>query len=98
MEQVGEINIPDYNKYLAEGDKLEAAGFFQKAIESYSKAIEAVSPNGVLSHDNAKHCFTARSKCYLQLGNHTDALKDAEQSLASDPQFIKVVSFDRVSP
>jgi tetratricopeptide (TPR) repeat protein len=90
MEQPGEINIPDYNKFLAEGDKLEAAGFFQKAIESYTKAIDAVSPNGVLSFENSKHCFTARSKCYLQLGNHVDALKDAEQSLSDDAQFIKV--------
>jgi tetratricopeptide (TPR) repeat protein len=48
-----------------------------------------VSPNGVLSYDNSKHCFTARSKCYLQLGDHAAALKDAEQSLLNDPVFIK---------
>jgi tetratricopeptide (TPR) repeat protein len=90
MDPPQEVNIPEYNKFLAEGDKLDTAGAYQKAIDFYTKAIEMVSPNDVLSYDNAKHCFTARSRCYLQLGDHTSALKDAEQALQSEPQFIKV--------
>ena len=54
------------------------------------QALEAVSPNGNLSHAPAKHCFTSRSKCFLQVGDDAAALKDAEASLKDDPVFIKV--------
>ena len=36
-----------------------------------------------------KNCLTSRSKCYLILGDHESALKDAEDALKEDPKFIK---------
>ena len=43
MEAVGEANVPDYNKFVAEGDKLVLASNFLKAVELYSKVCESVS-------------------------------------------------------
>ena len=43
MEAVGEANVPDYNKFVAEGDKLVLASNFVKAVELYSKVCESVS-------------------------------------------------------
>ena len=37
MEGSLDINLPEYNKFMAEGDKLESAGAFQKAIDFYTK-------------------------------------------------------------
>ncbi len=54
-----------------------------------AQAIEAVSPNGVLSPKEAKLCLAARSRLHLQLGNYTAALKDAEDALLDDPQYIR---------
>jgi tetratricopeptide (TPR) repeat protein len=53
------------------------------------QAVEAVSPNGVLSIKEAKLALTARSRLHLQLGNYSAALKDAEDSLLDDPLYIR---------
>ncbi len=37
-----------------------------------------------------KLCLVARSKCYLRVGNATEALKDAEESLKEDQKYHKV--------
>ncbi len=54
-----------------------------------AQAIEAVSPNGVLSPKEAKLCLAARSHLQLQLGNYAAALKDAEDALLDDPLYIR---------
>lgn len=48
-----------------------------------------MSPNGVLSINEARLCLTARSRLHLQLGDATAALKDAEDSLSDNPNYIK---------
>jgi hypothetical protein len=42
MEGSHDINLPEYNKLMAEGDKLESAGAFQKAIDFYSKVRDTL--------------------------------------------------------
>nr|XP_002129888.1 tetratricopeptide repeat protein 25 isoform X2 [Ciona intestinalis] len=70
-----------FTTYLAEGDKLYNAGEYQKALESYTTAleIEAKSETGLV----------ARSKCYLQIGDAQAALQDAEASLSDNKEFHK---------
>ncbi|KAK2547756.1 Outer dynein arm-docking complex subunit 4 [Acropora cervicornis] len=36
-----------------------------------------------------KDCLVQRSKCYLHLGDTDSALRDAEESLTEDPEYIK---------
>lgn len=74
---------------MAEGEKLEQISSFQKAIAAYSRALEAVSPNGPLEDPVGRTCLCARSRCYLQTGDHTAALKDAEAALKDDKTYIK---------
>jgi hypothetical protein len=54
------------------------------------KAIDAITPNGLLAFLEGRHCLTARSQCYLLLGDHDAALVDAEAALEEDVTFIKV--------
>ena len=37
-----------------------------------------------------KLCLVARSRCHLRLGDATEALKDAEESLKEDQKYHKV--------
>ena len=41
-----------------------------------------------------KLCLVARSKCYLRVGNATEALKDAEESLKEDQKYHKVLIYE----
>ncbi|CAH1774091.1 unnamed protein product [Owenia fusiformis] len=70
-----------FETYRAEGDTLFKQGEYNKAIESYSTALEIESTD--------KNCLVARSKCYLQLGDTERALHDAESALAEDKEFHK---------
>ena len=54
-----------------------------------SQALDAVTPNGIIEVPEARNVQTARSHCYLKLGNHEKALEDAEASLQDDKSFIK---------
>ncbi|XP_052813789.1 outer dynein arm-docking complex subunit 4-like isoform X4 [Mya arenaria] len=54
---------------------------FDKAIESFTKALE-------LKPDD-QHCLVTRSKCYLQVGNAEASLTDAESALEQNKQLIK---------
>jgi len=67
--------------YLAEGDKLYNAGEYQKALESYTTALE-------IEQENVSG-LVARSKCYLQIGDAQAALADAESSLQGNTEFHK---------
>eukprot|EP00049_Salpingoeca_infusionum_P018902 m.359245 g.359245 ORF g.359245 m.359245 type:complete len:550 (+) comp18489_c0_seq1:220-1869(+) len=84
-----DVSLPEYNKAVAEGGTFEQAGNFDKAIACYTRALDAISPNGVLQEDVGKFCYCLRSKCYLKLGNPAQALEDAESALAEDKTLIK---------
>lgn len=69
--------------YKAEADTLYKQGEYRKSIESYTTALEL--------QPNEKNTLVARSKCHLQLGDTSNALIDAEASLADDKTFHKGV-------
>lgn len=69
-------------EYKAEGNKYFAAKDFEKAIESFTKAIEASpEPNHVL--------YSNRSGSYASLKNFTKALDDAEECIKINPSWPK---------
>ncbi|XP_062614019.1 outer dynein arm-docking complex subunit 4-like isoform X5 [Saccostrea cucullata] len=63
-----------------EGEHFVHVKLWQKAIDSFTRAIE-MNPED-------KKCFVTRSKCWLQLGNAENALMDAEEALRQDKEFI----------
>eukprot|EP00105_Crassostrea_gigas_P014181 XP_011430756.1 PREDICTED: tetratricopeptide repeat protein 25 isoform X8 [Crassostrea gigas] len=63
-----------------EGEHFVHVKLWQKAIDSFTRAIE-MSPE-------EKKCFVTRSKCWLQLGNAENALTDAEEALRLDKEYI----------
>lgn len=67
--------------YLSEGNVHFNQGEYKKALDSYTQALE-IQPG-------YKACLVQRSKCYLHLGDTDAALRDAEESLAEDPEYIK---------
>lgn len=67
--------------YRAEGESLFKNGEYKKAIESYTNALEL--------RNNDKDCLVARSKCHLMLGDNDASFKDAETSLADNPNYHK---------
>ncbi|RCK65206.1 Heat shock protein STI1 [Candida viswanathii] len=69
-------------EYKAEGNKYFAAKDFEKAIDAFTKAIEASpQPNHVL--------YSNRSGSYASLKNFTKALDDAEEVIKIDPTWPK---------
>lgn len=70
-----------FTTYLAEGDKLFLNGEFQKALESYTKAL--------MLKPGDKSCLVARSKCYLQIGDPQSALNDADECIKNDKNYHK---------
>jgi tetratricopeptide (TPR) repeat protein len=73
-EQTGSYSI-----YFAEGEALAKQKQFQKAIESFTKALEFQPED--------RPCLVERSKCHLQLGDTSAALADAEASLKEDKTY-----------
>ncbi|CCG24152.1 Sti1 protein [Candida orthopsilosis Co 90-125] len=70
------------DEYKAEGNKYFAAKEFEKAIESFTKAIEASpEPNHVL--------YSNRSGSYASLKEYDQALKDAEECIKINPSWAK---------
>jgi tetratricopeptide (TPR) repeat protein len=76
-EQTGSYSI-----YFAEGEALAKQKQFQKAIESFTKALEFQPED--------RPCLVERSKCHLQLGDTSAALADAEASLKEDKTYHRV--------
>lgn len=67
--------------HKAEGNKALQAGNLTKAIEEYTKAINA---------DGANHVyFSNRSAAYLKKGDGNNALEDAASTIALSPDFSK---------
>ncbi|CAX41533.1 heat shock protein, putative [Candida dubliniensis CD36] len=70
------------DEYKAEGNKYFAAKEFEKAIEAFTKAIEASpEPNHVL--------YSNRSGSYASLKDFSNALKDAEECVKINPNWAK---------
>lgn len=70
------------DEYKAEGNKYFAAKEFEKAIESFTKAIESSpEPNHVL--------YSNRSGSYASLKEYDQALKDAEECIKINPSWPK---------
>ena len=64
-----------------EGEYFVHVKQYQKAIESFTKALEMNMED--------KNCLVTRSKCWLQLGNAENALADSETALLQDKDFIR---------
>ncbi|XP_052079857.1 outer dynein arm-docking complex subunit 4-like isoform X9 [Mytilus californianus] len=64
-----------------EGEYFVHVKQYQKAIESFTKALEMSTGD--------KNCLVTRSKCWLQLGNAENALTDSEEALREDKDFIR---------
>ncbi len=73
-----------FNTLAAEGDLHANRGCFAEASESYTKAL------GLRESD--KHCLVARSRCFVQMGTHKQALDDANECLRDDPSYFKGAS------
>ena len=74
-------NNAEAEAFKAEGNKALQAGNLTKAIEEYTKAINA---------DGANHVyFSNRSAAYLKKGDGNNALEDAESTIALNPDFSK---------
>ena len=70
------------DEYKAEGNKYFAAKEFEKAIDSFTKAIEvSPEPNHVL--------YSNRSGSYASLKNFTKALDDAQECIKINPSWPK---------
>nr|XP_022322330.1 tetratricopeptide repeat protein 25-like isoform X9 [Crassostrea virginica] len=63
-----------------EGEHFVHVKLWQKAIDSFTRAIEM--------NPEEKKCYVTRSKCWLQLGNAENALTDAEEALRQDKEYI----------
>ncbi|XP_008328173.1 outer dynein arm-docking complex subunit 4 isoform X2 [Cynoglossus semilaevis] len=70
-----------FSTLVADGSWLYLKGEYKKAIESYTTALTL--------RPNEKSCLIGRSKCYLKLGQHENALRDAEASLKEDKTFFE---------
>ncbi|XP_048470533.1 outer dynein arm-docking complex subunit 4 isoform X6 [Rhincodon typus] len=73
--------VCSYLTYKSEGDRLYMLGEYEKAINSYTHALQQEPKN--------RNCLVARSRCYLAMGNTTLALKDAEASQLGNKEFYK---------
>ncbi|XP_043530676.1 outer dynein arm-docking complex subunit 4 isoform X2 [Chiloscyllium plagiosum] len=80
-EEVVSGPVCSYLTYKSEGDRLYMLGEYEKAINSYTHALQQEPKN--------RNCLVARSRCYLAMGNTTLALKDAEASQLGNKEFYK---------
>ncbi|XP_053708345.1 outer dynein arm-docking complex subunit 4 [Synchiropus splendidus] len=68
-----------FSTLLADGNWMLLKGEYQKAVDSYTAALTLKAGD--------RNCLVGRSKCYLKMGQHENALRDAEASLAGDPSY-----------
>ncbi|XP_038635419.1 tetratricopeptide repeat protein 25 isoform X4 [Scyliorhinus canicula] len=80
-EEIIKGPVCSYLTYKSEGDRLYMLGEYEKAINSYTHALQQEPKN--------RNCLVARSRCYLAIGNTTLALKDAEASQLGNKEFYK---------
>ncbi|XP_072104913.1 outer dynein arm-docking complex subunit 4 isoform X4 [Mobula birostris] len=80
-ENIAAGPICSYLTYKSEGDRLYRRGEYEKAVQSYTLALQREPKN--------KNCLVARSHCFLLMGNTAAALSDAEASQAESKDFPK---------
>ncbi|KAI8905150.1 hypothetical protein EDD86DRAFT_212326 [Gorgonomyces haynaldii] len=81
METDPESIVATFQTLAAEGDLLLQRGSYHEAIDVYTKALE-IRPDD-------KHSLVCRGRCYIQIGNPQQALKDANECLKDKPDFFK---------
>ena len=77
-----------HRKFLAEkekdlGNKAFAGGDYAGAIEHFSRALKLTGPNCIY--------YTNRAAAYLRASRAAEALKDAEEAVSLDPQYVKAL-------
>ncbi|TNJ29557.1 putative Dynein binding protein [Giardia muris] len=80
MEEGEPANANNFRLYVAEGDSCFRLGLFQKAINSYTAALDIRMDRNVL---------IARSRSYASLGMNDEAIKDATDSVGTDGSFYR---------
>ncbi|XP_011670214.1 tetratricopeptide repeat protein 25 isoform X1 [Strongylocentrotus purpuratus] len=80
-EKEREEQLKLLQSYIGEAEDHMRKRDYKRAMEGYNLALE-IEPTD-------KNCLVARSKCYLQLGDSKQALKDSEASLSDDEKYIK---------
>lgn len=73
-----QVVVGTFETLRDEGEHFVHVKQYQKAIESFTKALEMKQGD--------KTCLVTRSKCYLMLGNSEAALNDSEAALAQDEE------------
>src|SRR3989338_125088 len=73
------VGITLLTSFLAEGERYMKTREWEKAIDSFTKALEDEPTN--------KYAFICRSKCYTNVGLFDKAIEDAEKALEIDPKY-----------
>lgn len=71
----------NYERHKDEGNNYFKAKNYNKAIESYTKAIEANSIEAVT--------YCNRAACYINLGKYFDVLNDCDTAIELNPNLTK---------
>ena len=79
-------NKAEAERQKVEGNEFIAANKPEKAVESYSKAINLDPSNAIY--------FSNRAAAYSMMGDHFNALEDAKQSCKLNPSYAK--AYNRV--
>ena len=72
-----------------EGNKACAAKEYQRAISSYSEAIEMGDSDHDCTSEDLAVLYCNRCHCYLKLDRPMDALRDAEECVRKNPRSVK---------
>ncbi|KAJ6501633.1 putative stress-induced protein STI1 [Mycena vitilis] len=68
-------------KFKQSGNSLMSSKQYEKAIESYTQAIDKDPTNPIY--------YSNRAAAYSSKGDHLSAVNDAEQAITVDPKFVK---------
>jgi tetratricopeptide (TPR) repeat protein len=87
---IREQKFGEAEQHKLEGNDAFAQGEYAQAVLFYTMAIDKIAtatPRPPLHHV----CLSNRSACFLKLGHHEKALKDASECVELEPTFIKGV-------
>ncbi|GFO25847.1 tetratricopeptide repeat protein 25 [Plakobranchus ocellatus] len=76
-----EVVVGTFETLRDEGEHFVHVQQYEKAIESFTKALEM--------RNGDKTCLVVRSKCFLMLGNSERALEDADAALELDEEGVR---------
>jgi small glutamine-rich tetratricopeptide repeat-containing protein alpha len=77
-------DIQASDAFRAEGNKHMSAKAYDKAIDSYTKAIELTPMNAV--------CYSNRAAAHSRKGDFTAAVADSEKAIQVNPKFVRSYS------